>query len=399
MRIGWIPFAVFLIYAAAFSVQAEPSPITSYKSREIVNDATEASTAMSPDGRWLAYWETISTDDEELRILDLVRGTVRDTALHPFDLNASDIAWRPDSQAVAVDTTEGTTLVDPADLSVRWIVKFSEPLAATSGMDLGCSAWSPRTGLFASFGSYGSWSVWNGSATRTMPDWMKTTGAPNYASEHIWQCAWSPDENHILLRFYGLSGGRSYSSSLHAFVFTTKTGHMTPWTREAGPTTWIDNKRLVYRHDYGYAGAAPLIVANATTGREQRWKKDIVAYAVSADRSIIYAANDRGSVYVSPTVHRQWKRIYRLGTQFSMQRSSDWTLAAIPGGFVARIGRYVKGRTYYSLIAWRDGKVVSKVTTGDDVKLIGWSPARKAFIIVIVHGQRAAVRAVFPEAH
>ena len=392
------------------------SVIASFRSHGISEDGREHyAERMSPDGRWLAIWVSETEDKTRLRLLDLMSGKAHDVHLpsrerkigsiawHPDsrlaqgvpqpsqerEINA--IAWRSDSRLAAVSTASGTLLINPYRSSVEWIDKqvdrdsdFERAL---------CCCWSPG-GRVAIFRPYGDWVIWDGKTCRIMPNWESAIKAPSEACDEAWQCAWSSDEKYLAFRFYGAHGERTYSSALHTYLFDAQSGRPLKWGEGAGPVAWGDGHSFFYRTGYDVMGPYPLMVASATNAPPKSWMENSVACTVSEDRKIIYTVTDAGDVYASPTSQRKWHLIHRLNEKFSFDVNRDWWLAPMPHGLVACVGGDNGKVQRYTVTVWTDGGRVSRFKITSDIQLIGWSRARKAFVIQTYDGKLAKVSVI-----
>lgn len=271
----------------------------------------EPSAVISPNGRWVAYFDSRLKKGE--RVIFYNTQSKLNWAVNVGSSTASFgatrlLLWRADSSACAIGATGGWQVAYPEQRR-KLIITRRAPQGEV------CAAWSPLTKRLAIFDydkGDGILQVWNGrNLTKPMP-WRIATGFPYRGEERSWQCEWSPDEKSLLFRFYGHAERDSISSG-HTNILNPRTGRPRyKWGTEAGPAHWLDNSRIIFAaSEFGSGGATGPVVENPASGHSQKWMRVSYAHTLSARRDVVWAIDDKGDLYRSPTKKRQWTLIRR----------------------------------------------------------------------------------------
>lgn len=336
----------------------------------------ERSSTLSPDGRWLAYFDTRRTDRDKVVFYDLLKSRhwVMDAGrVVPDSYSTQVLSWRSDSRACAVGAAGGWKVAWPGTRKTRLISR-----SAPGGES--CAAWSPRTNRLAMFEGFlgnGLYKVWNGRRLTKGIEWRKAVEYP-FGEERAWQCEWSPDEKLILFRFYGHAQRDSYSAG-HTAVLNPRTGRRRfNWGAEAGPARWVDKSRLIFEgDDEGLGLTSGLMVAKPVSHQANNWLKNALAWTLSPQRDAIWALTTEGHLCRTPTRKRQWRIIRRHAVSSKALRFMSPSLSLSPRGDTAALCHAFGGSnlTLLSTSPQRPWTISWKAPTGK-IKMLGWASGK-----------------------
>ena len=336
----------------------------------------EPSGVMSPNGRWLAYFDAWTYNRDKVVFYDLIKSRhwVMDAGrMVPDSYSTRVLSWRRDSRACAVGAAGGWRIAWPSTRSTRRISR-----AAPGGES--CAAWSPRTNHLAMFeGSSGSglYRVWNGRRLTRGIEWSKAVGFPQ-GEGRAWQCEWSPDEKLILFRFYGHAERDRYSSG-HTVVINPRTARPRfDWGAEASPAHWLDTSRLIFKgDDQGLGSPSELTVARPVAAQSNNWLKNAVAWTLSPKRDILWVLTTEGHLCRTSTREKQWQIIRRKAVSLKTLQFMSPSLSLSPRGDVIAFCHMLGGSSI-SLVSTspkRPWAINWRVPKGK-VKVLGWAPGK-----------------------
>lgn len=332
----------------------------------------EPSGTMSPNGRWLAYFDARPKNRDRVVFYDLIKSRlwIMDAGrIAPDSYSTRVLFWRQDSRACAVGATGGWRIAWPDTRKTRRITR-----SAPNGES--CAAWSPRTNRLAMFeGSSGNglYRVWNGRQITKGIEWRKAVEYPQ-GEERAWQCEWSPDEKLILFRFYGHAERDSYSSG-HTAVINPRTGHRRfDWGAEAGPARWLDKSRLIFEgDDEGLGLTSGLMVAKPVAHQSNNWLKNAVAWTLSPQRDAIWALTTEGHLCRTSTKRRHWQVIRRNAVSAKALRFMSPSLFLSPRGDLVAVCHAFGGNniSLVSTSSHRPWTISWRAPVGK-AKILGW---------------------------
>jgi len=336
----------------------------------------EPSGTISPNGRWLAYFDGWAENQDKVVFYDLVKSRhwVMDAGrIAPDSYRSRVLSWRHDSRACAVGAAGGWTVAWPATRRTRRISR-----TAPGGES--CAAWAPHSNRLAMFEGHlgnGLYRVWNGRRLTKGIEWRKAVNYPA-GEERAWQCEWSPDERLILFRFYG-HAERSSDSSGHTVVVNPRTSRPRfNWGTEAGPARWLDNSRLIFEgDDEGLGLNSGLIVAKPVVHQSNTWLKNAVAWTLSAQRNAIWALTTEGHLCRTPVQKRRWQIIRRKAVSSTALQFMSPSLLVSPRGDMAAFC-HLYGGSNVSIISTsrkRPWTISWRAPVGK-VKLLGWASGK-----------------------
>jgi hypothetical protein len=336
----------------------------------------EPSGIMSPDGRWLAYFNARSEKRDRVVFYDLIRSRhwVMDAGrVVPNSYSTRILSWRRDSRACAVGAAGGWKIAWPATRKTRRIAR-----SAPGGES--CAAWSPRTNRLAMFESFlgnGLYRVWHGKRLSKGIEWRKAVGFPQ-GEERAWQCEWSPDEKLLLFRFYG-HAERDRNSSGHTVVINPRTARPRfDWGAEAGPAQWLDNSRLIFNADEEGLGlfSGPM-VAKPVAHQSNPWLKNAVAWTLSPRRDTIWALTTKGHLCRSSTRRKQWQIVRRNAVSAKALRRMSPSLSLSPRGDMVAFCHTFGGKDI-SLVSTSPKRpwAISWQAPAGKVEMLGWAAGK-----------------------
>lgn len=379
-----------LLFQAGAPCFAKPGqvPLQAVFSRQVTHTVLPAppiasmsyshpSGTLSPDGRWLAYFDARPKNHDKVVFYDLVQGRSWVMAARHFDeesFTSRVLAWRSDSRACAIGASGGWKVAWPSSRRVQRLTRVGPGGES-------CAAWSPRTNrlaLFEGFLGNGLYRVWDGRRLTRGIKWREAVGYP-YGEERAWQCEWSPDEKTLLFRFYGHAQRESYQSG-HTAVVSPRTGRRRfRWGTEAGPARWLDNSRLIFMDDdalwSGTTAPTGLAVTKPKTRESNIWLENAAAWALAPQGdgkgNAIWAITTDGHLRRTSTKRKHWQIIRRNALPVQYMPS---TLSVSPRGDMVAFGNMFGGKNI-SLVSTSPRRpwTISWRAPVGKVRVLGWA--------------------------
>lgn len=353
--------------------------------------AWEPSGTISPNGRWLAYWDARSKSHDRVVFYDLVesRSWVVDAGrIAPHSYGGGRVlSWRQDSRACAVGAAGGWKVAWPRTRRTCRVARSAPGYES-------CAAWSPRTkrlAMFEGFIGNGLFRVWDGRRLTRGIKWAKAVGYP-YGEERAWQCEWSPDEKLLLLRFYGHAERDSIAAG-HTMVIDLRTGRPRfNWGTEAGPARWLDTSRLIFGGDDGGSPGYPegLFVAKPVAHQFNIWLSNVLAWTLSPNRNVVWALRE-GHLYRTSAHQKRWQVVTRKVVSLKMWPS----LSLSPRGDMAVLchrwgGNCVSILSTSSRLRW----TANWLPPVGRAKVLGWASGKSLPLIELQRADGTAAQVV-----
>lgn len=336
----------------------------------------EPSGTMSPNGRWLAYFDARPKNRDKVVFYDLIKSrhwVIDAGRIVPDSYSTRILSWRQDSRACAVGAAGGWRVAWPDTRRTRRI-SHSAPGGES------CAAWSPHTNRLAMFEGFlgnGLYRVWDGRRLTKGVEWRKAVDYPA-GEERAWQCEWSPDEKLLLFRFYGHAQRDSYSSG-HTVVVNPRTGRRRfDWGEEARPAHWLDKSRLIFEgDDDGLDLTSGLTVAKPVAHQSNNWLKNAVAWTLSPQRDAIWALTTEGHLYRTPAKRRDWQIIRRNAVSSKALRFMSPSMSLSPRGDMVAFCHTFGGSniSVVSTSPKRPWTISWRAPVGK-VKMLGWASGK-----------------------
>ncbi len=344
---------------------------------------------MSPNGRWLAYFDARPENCDRVVFYDLIKSrlwVVGEGRIVPDSYSTRVLSWRQDSRACAIGAAGGWRIAWPTTRRTRRITR-----SAPGGES--CAAWSPRTNRLAMFEGFlgnGLYRVWNGRQITRGIEWGKAVEYPQ-GEERAWQCEWSPDEKLMLFRFYGHAERDSYSSG-HTVVINPQTGRRRfDWGAEAGPAHWLDKSRLIFDgDDEGLGVTSGLTVAKPVAHQSNNWLKNAVTWTLSPQRDAVWALTTEGHLCRTTTKRRHWRIIRRNAVSTKVSRSMSPSLSLSPRGDMVGFC-HAFGGSNISLVSTSPQRpwIISWRAPVGKVKILGWASEKSLPLLELQRDEKS----------
>jgi dipeptidyl aminopeptidase/acylaminoacyl peptidase len=356
---------------------------------------------LSPDGRWLAYFEATRGERDRLVITEPGVGkgawAVDAGREAPGDYL---LAWRPDGKACAFTAGGGWGVVYPGERRVAWIRRAPARAPEMGRSGESCAAWSPggdRLLFGESQTGSGALEIWDGERITQTLRWPQELAlASKDGPWRAWQCEFSPDGKSVLFR-YQKHWKSERPAAGYLVVLDPATGRRRfPWTAEGGPARWLDDSRIAFRdNDDGIAfSPVPLVVAEPEKKERQAWQAQVVAWTLSPRRETLWAVTPRGELAQSSSRGKNWKPVARGVTSADYQGGLNLTLS--PGGETVAVwnGEVEAPRQrLLALVNTESGKIRRCALPGEGFAVLGWPASQPLPMLAVYEEGQDAWRA------